>query len=175
MGIRFCDPFAFCGKQLRKDLLRLFALESSRQTFVPAQNLAYLIADPHGRVKHNRWLLIDHGDAPTTNALKLSAVQLQDIAPLESNSPLLNSSICREQTQNRCGESALPRSRLSEHAQNFPGPNVETNIHNSGAHLVRLRDVPNRKIPNFQNARHVPDTRNEHTPQSHAMRTDRCP
>jgi hypothetical protein len=114
--IRSCNPFAVRGKQFREDLPRSFAPESSGQTFVPAQNFAYLITYPHGRVERHRGFLIDHGEATTTNALELSTVQLQNIPPLESNSPPLDSSICREQTQKRCGESALPRSRFSEHA-----------------------------------------------------------
>src|SRR6267378_5162582 len=120
------------------------------------QDLAHLITDTHGRMERDRGFLIDQRDSSAANALQLSSIRLENIPPLESNAALLDPSISRKQTQKRCSQGALPRSRFSEHPQNFAGPNVKTDIHNGGTKHARARKVRDVKFPYFQNERHVP-------------------
>ena|SRR5882762_4740527 len=125
------------------------------------QDLAHLIADTHRRMERDRRFLIDQRDSSAANALPLSSIRLENIPPLESDAALLDPSICRKQTQKRCSQGALPRSRFSEHAQDFPGPDVKTDIHKGGTKPARARKVGDVKIPYFQNERHVPGIGNE--------------
>ena len=122
-----------------------------------SNDFADLIADANRGMECHGWFLKKKRDVSPANLFQLSRLRSQNVPPLEPDDTFLNSSVGREQPEQRSSQRAFSRSGFTEYTQGFAGLDLEAHTRNCRTILTGSRSVRDRKVLNFEKRCHAMD------------------